>query len=190
MEQRDEDAFTFLVRRHGPMIFGVCRRLLGDSQEAEDALQATFLVLVRRSKSIRRREVLGSWLHSVAQRIALRARAQSDTRRRRERKAGNMATSRPTDDSTWQELRFALDEEIGALAEKYRAPIVLCFLEGKTHAQAAHALGCPTTSLTRRLNKGRDLLCARLERRGITLAAGGWRPCWPTRRLRRRCRRC
>ncbi len=74
VEHRDEDAFTFLVRRHGPMIFGVCRRLLGDSQEAEDAFQATFLVLVRRSKSIRRREALGSWLHSVAQRIALRAR--------------------------------------------------------------------------------------------------------------------
>ena len=125
------------------MIFGVCRRLLGDSPEAEDALQATFLVLVRRAQSIRRRESLGSWLHSVAQRIALRARAQSATRRRREREAGNMAASRPIDDSTWQELRLALDEEIGALSEKYRAPIILCFLEGKTHAQAARASVAP-----------------------------------------------
>ena len=114
---RDEDAFTFLVRRHGPMVYGVCRRLLRGSQEAEDAFQATFLVLIRLTSSIRRWESLGSWLYRVAQRIALRARAQTAARRNREREASTMEPQR--DDLTWQELRLALDEEIGKLSEKY-----------------------------------------------------------------------
>src|SRR5437868_12533915 len=94
LSHRDESAFTFLVRRHGPMVFGVCRRVLGNSHEAEDVFQATFLVLVRRMRSIRRRESLGSWLYGVAQRIGLRARTQLAARRRREREVGKMASSR------------------------------------------------------------------------------------------------
>src|SRR4029077_5390591 len=144
--------------RHGPMVLGVCRRILGDSHEAEDVFQATFLVLVRRTRSIRRKESVGSWLYGVAQRIGLRARAQIAVRRHREREAGNMAGARPVDDLTLQEFRSALDEAIGTLPEKYRTPIVLCYLEGKSQDQAAKELGWPKTSVTNRIVRGRDLL--------------------------------
>jgi RNA polymerase sigma factor (sigma-70 family) len=172
LSNRDESAFTFLVRRHGPTILGVCRRLLGDAHEAEDVFQATFLVLVRRARYIRRKESVGSWLYGVAQRISLRARAQTAARRHREGEAGNMAGARSVDDVTLQELRSALDEEIGSLPEKYRAPIVLCHLEGNSYDQAARELRCAKTSLVRRLNHARDMLRQKLVRRGITLTVG------------------
>ena len=117
------------MRRHGPILFGVCRQLLGDSHDAEDALQAAFLVLVRRTRSIRRKESVGSWLFGVAQHIALKTRARDAARRNREREAGILRSARPADDISKQELYSALDEAIGSLPEKYRAPIILCYLE-------------------------------------------------------------
>jgi RNA polymerase sigma factor (sigma-70 family) len=172
LASHDETAFSFLVRRHGPMLFQMCRRVLGNAHEAEDVLQAAFLVLARRASSIRRGPSLGSWLYGVAQRIALRARARGTARRRREREAGNMRAARTVDGISCEELHLALTEAIGSLPEKYRAPIVLCYLEGQSHGRAARQLGCPKSSLESRLTRARELLRRQLERRGIGLAAG------------------
>jgi RNA polymerase sigma factor (sigma-70 family) len=168
--RRDEGAFTFLVRRHGPVLFGACRRLLGNSHDAEDALQAAFLVLVSRTRSIRRKESVGSWLYGVAQRIARRTRTQTAARQRREWQAATMPKAQSSDILDTQELRAILDEEIGTLPEKYRAPIILHHLEGKSLDQAAHELGCLKTTLAKRVERARELLRKKLERRGITLA--------------------
>jgi RNA polymerase sigma factor (sigma-70 family) len=170
--RREEAAFAALVQRHGPMVWGVCRRVLHDPHQAEDAFQATFLVLLRRSRSIRKSESLGSWLHGVAYRVAARARSRADTRRAQERRFVEMPRPDSLDDMTWQELRTVLDEELRRLPEKYRAPVVLCYLEGKTHEQAARQLGCPRTSLSSRLGKARALLQERLVRRGLALSVG------------------
>src|SRR5216683_2245517 len=128
---RDEEAFATLVRRHGPMVLGVCRRLLEDAHEAEDALQATFLVLIRKARWIGRPESLGPWLHGVAFRCAAQARHAAQ-RRAREREATAMPYSNPTVEAAWRDLREVLDEELGRLSQKYRAPLVLVYLEGKT----------------------------------------------------------
>jgi RNA polymerase sigma factor (sigma-70 family) len=170
--RREEAAFAVLVRRHGPMVWGVCRRLLHDAHLAEDAFQATFLVLLRRSRAIRKSESLGSWLHGVAYRVAAKARAQAETRRARERRFVEMPRHDALDDLTWRELRAVLDEELSRLPEKYRAAVVLCHLEGKTHEEAARQLGCPRTSLSSRLGRARALLRQRLARRGLTLSLG------------------
>jgi RNA polymerase sigma factor (sigma-70 family) len=172
LTRREEAAFTILLQRHGPMVLGVCRRLLGDAQAAEDCFQATFMVLVRRAASIQKKQALTSWLYGVAQRIALRARAQAALRRHHERRAAPMPRAPWLDDLTWQELRAALDEEIGRLPEKYREPVVLCYLGNKSHAEAAGELGCPKSSLAQRLSQARQLLHGQLKERGITLAAG------------------
>src|SRR5258707_7814410 len=137
LAQRDEAAFEMLLERHGAMVLGVCQRVVGDVHAAEDAFQATFLVLARRAGSIRDRASVGSWLYGVAQRIACKARAQAATRRERERRFVDMARSEPLDEVTWQELRSVLDEEVGSLPEKYRAAVGLCHLEGKSYEQAA-----------------------------------------------------
>src|SRR5262249_19132425 len=126
LTNREGAAFTILLQRHGPMVLGVCRRVLGDAHAAEDCFQATFLVLLRRAASLQNRQPLAGWLHGVARRIALRARAQSATRRDRERGAGHMPRATSLDDLTWQELRCVLDEEVGRLPQKYRDPVVLC----------------------------------------------------------------
>jgi RNA polymerase sigma factor (sigma-70 family) len=168
----DQDAFSVLVQRYGPMVYGVCKRVLGDVHIAEDAFQAVFMVLVRRAGSISRRKPLGGWLHAVARRIALKARAQSAARRDRERRSASMMPSDFLNELTQRELRTVLDEEIGRLPEKYRVPIVLCYLEGKTQEQAAVELGWPASSLTRRVGRARELLRQRLVRHGITLTAG------------------
>ena len=170
--EREDAAFTALVRRHGPMVMGVCNRVLGDAHAAEDSFQATFLVLARRAASIRKRVTLGSWLYGVAQRIALRAKGQTTARRLRETQVQLMPRSAPLDDVTWQELREVLDEEIGRLPEKYRAPIVLCYMQGMTHEQAAQMIGCPKRTLTSRLERGREMLRQQLTGRGISLSAG------------------
>ena len=117
LAQRDEAAFAVLVQRHGPMVLGVCLRVLGDRQEAEDCFQAAFLVLVRRAASLRRREPLGNWLYAVARRIALRARGQAAARRVRERRFVEMPRAESLDELTWQQLRGVLDEAIGQLWE-------------------------------------------------------------------------
>jgi RNA polymerase sigma factor (sigma-70 family) len=169
---REEAAFALLVQRHGPMVLAVCRRVLRDAEEAEDAFQATFLVLVRKAASIRKRGSVASWLHGVARRVALRAREQTAARRARERRSGEMARIEAIDEATWDELRAVLDEEIGQLPEKYRAPVALCYLEGKTYEQAGRELGWPKSSLAGRLDRARRLLRQRLIRRGISLSAG------------------
>jgi RNA polymerase sigma factor (sigma-70 family) len=170
--ERDETAFALLVQRHGPVVLGVCRRVLDDAHAVEDAFQATFLVLARRAAAIRKRSSIGTWLHGVAHRVALRARGQQIARRNLERRASHMPRSEPIDSATWQELRTVLDEEIAALPEKYAAPIVLCYLQDKTFEAAAKELRCSKSALGRRVALARDLLRERLIRRGITLSAG------------------
>jgi RNA polymerase sigma factor (sigma-70 family) len=169
---REDAAFAVLVQRHGPMVLGVCRRVLNHAQQAEDAFQATFLVLVRKAASIRKGASLASWLYGVAQRIAVKARAQAARRRHQERQSVAMPRPEPLDEMTWHEFRAVLDEELARLPEKYRAPVVLCCLEGKTHDQAAQELGWPRTSVSSRLGRARSLLQERLTRRGLSLSAG------------------
>jgi RNA polymerase sigma factor (sigma-70 family) len=165
---RDEAAFAALVQRHGPMVLGVCRRLLHDAHEAEDAFQATFLVLAHKARFIGRPESLGPWLHGVAYRTAAQAR-QAARRRAREREAAAMPDGDPAVEAVWRELRQVLDEELGRLAQKYRAPLVLFYLEGKSTAEVARQLGCPKGTVQSRLARGRDRLRDRLARRGVTL---------------------
>jgi RNA polymerase sigma factor (sigma-70 family) len=171
LADREGAAFAVLVQRHGPMVLGLCNRILGDLHSAEDALQATFMVLVRRSASLRCTGSLGNWLYAAAKRIALKARAKAIARRRLERRLETMPRTEPIDESTWQELRSILDDEIGKLPKKYRAVIILCHLESKSHEQAAKELSWPKTTLTSRLVRGRELLRQGLVRRGITLSA-------------------
>jgi RNA polymerase sigma factor (sigma-70 family) len=168
---REEAAFAVLVQRHGPMVLGLCRRLLDDANLAEDAFQATFLVLVRRAGAIRKQASLASWLYGVARRVAAKARTREAQRRTREREIADMPDAAPHDETDWNELRAALDEELGRLPEKYRAPVVLCYLQGKTQEQAARELGWPRTSLASRLGRARLLLRQRLARRGLALSA-------------------
>jgi RNA polymerase sigma factor (sigma-70 family) len=171
--QRDGDAFAALLRRHGPMVLGVCRRVLDDPDEVEDVFQAAFLVLVRKAGSIRKEASVGSWLYGVAARLARRARADAARRRTHERQ---VVTPAITDDGlsavVWRDLRPVLDEELSRLPEKYRAPLVLCYLEGQTHEEAARQLGCPSGTVCGRLARARDLLRGRLTRRGLALSAG------------------
>jgi RNA polymerase sigma factor (sigma-70 family) len=163
---QDGAAFAELVQRHGPMVMSVCRRQLNDAHEAEDAFQATFLVLVHKARSIGRPESLGPWLHGVAYRAAARAR-HAAARRAREREAAAMTDGDPSAEVVWRELRQLLDEELGRLAQKYRAPLVLFYLEGKTTEEVARQLGCPKGTVLSRLARGRDRLRHRLVRRGV-----------------------
>ncbi len=167
----DEAAFTLLVQRHGGMVLHVCRRVLHDAHLAEEAFQATFVVLGRQASSIRKRRSLASWLHGVALKVALKARQRAATRRHRETEAGAMRRSETIDDATWEELRGILDEELAALPEKPRAAVILHYLEGKTHAQAAGELGCAKSTLQSYLERGRERLRERLTQRGLTLSA-------------------
>ena len=171
-----EAAFAALVDRHGPMVWGVCRRALGTAQDAEDAFQATFLILARRADAIRTDDPIGGWLHGVASRVAARVRADGLRRRAREARA---ASGRPTSDAPdpdRDERLAALDEELARLPEKYRSPMVLCHLDGLTYAGAADRLGCSPVAVKGRLARGLELLRARLGRRGLSLpipAVGG-----------------
>jgi C-terminal peptidase prc len=166
--RRDQSAFAALVGRHGPMVWGVCRRALRQEQDAEDAFQATFLVLARKAGSTRWRDSVHNWLYEVASRLAAESRVKSARRRRHEERAAR-AEALPGD--AGRELAAVLDEELARLPARYRAPLLLCYLEGQTSDQAARHLGWSLRTLQRRLTQGRDLLRHRLTRRGITLSA-------------------
>jgi RNA polymerase sigma factor (sigma-70 family) len=170
-ETHDEAAFTVLVERHGPMVLGVCRRVLGHAQDAEDACQATFLVLVRKAASVRRRGSVASWLYGVAVRAARKLRASRARQARGHAYSERVAAGTVADDLSWREARAVLDEELLRLPEKYRAPLVLCYLEGLTRDEAARRLGLNLNRLRGRLDYARGLLRARLTRRGVGLSA-------------------
>jgi RNA polymerase sigma-70 factor (ECF subfamily) len=150
-------------------VLGVCRRVLRDAHDAEDAFQAAFLVLVHKAASIGRPEQLGPWLHGVAYRTAARAR-HAARRRAREREAAAMPDGDPAIEVVWRELRQVLDEELGRLAHKYRVPLVLFYLEGKTTEEVARLLGCPKGTVLSRLARGRDRLRDRLVCRGVAVS--------------------
>jgi RNA polymerase sigma factor (sigma-70 family) len=168
----DEAAFAALVRRHGPMVLGVCRRVLRDAHDAEDAFQATFLVLARKAAALGKREAVGSWLYTVAFRAALEARAAISRRRAMERQVGAMPQPEvaPAEPQDWRPL---LDQELNALPEKYRSAVVLCDLEGRPRREAARLLGLPEGTLSSRLATARRALAGRLARRGVALSGGG-----------------
>jgi RNA polymerase sigma factor (sigma-70 family) len=167
----DGDAFQILVRRYGPLVLGVCARVLGSGHSVEDAYQATFLVLVRKAGSLRAPESLGPWLYGVAYRTALKARAETVQRRRRERPLVESMSPSSSDDLIWHDLRSVLDEEVNRLPRKHRAAVVLCYFEGKTNEQAARLLGCPAGTIFSRLAWARDRLRHQLTRRGLALSA-------------------
>jgi RNA polymerase sigma factor (sigma-70 family) len=168
---REEAAFAALLRRHGPMVLGVAWRVLGQVHDAEDVLQATFLLLARKAASIRQGESVGAWLHAIAYRLALKARGQKQMRQERENRAAAARHPEPGLDVAWRELLAVLDEELGRLPAKYRVPLVLCYLEGKTQEEAQRQLGCPLGTVRSRLAQARKLLRDRLTRRGLTLSA-------------------
>src|SRR5262249_22740610 len=147
----DAAAFAALVRRHGPTVLGVCRRVLHNAHDAEDAFQATFLVLVRKGRSIAKREALSSWLYGVAYRVALKAQADLVRRRQHERQAAGRFDEASQPETTGDDLRPILDEEVNRLPDKYRRPIVLCYFEGKTYQEAARLLGWPAGTTSVRL---------------------------------------
>jgi RNA polymerase sigma factor (sigma-70 family) len=166
----DQAALEALVRRHAAMAWGVCRRMLRNHHDAEDALQATFLVLVRRAASIAPREMVVSWLYGVAHRTALKARALAARRSVREAQVTTMPEPEAASADVWSDLRPVLDQELSCLPDKYRAPIVLCDLEGKTRKEAARQLGWPEGTVAGRLARARHLLGQALARRGIVLS--------------------
>jgi RNA polymerase sigma factor (sigma-70 family) len=168
LSQRDEAAFVALVRRHGPMVLGVCRRVLGNAADAEDAFQATFLVLVRKASSLTGRIVLGDWLHGVARRTAFSVRRACARRRAKEQAMARPDVQEETIQNDWLPL---LDEELSRLPENYRLPIVLCDLEGKTRREAADRLGWPEGTVAGRLARGRALLARRLVRHGSAVSS-------------------
>jgi C-terminal peptidase prc len=167
---RDEEAFADLMRRHGPLVWGVCRRVLGSRHDAEDVFQATFFVLARKAAAIRWRDSVSSWLHQVAYRLSHEMRVKSARRRLHELAATRNAPKSPSPGRD-QDVFALLDEELHRLPAKLRAPLLACYLQGKTSDQAAEELGWSLRTLQRRLAQGRELLRARLTRRGVTLSA-------------------
>jgi RNA polymerase sigma factor (sigma-70 family) len=170
--RRDEAAFTALMERHGPLVWSVCRRLLDSAQDAEDAFQATFLILARKAGSVAWREDAGNWLYAVARRVARASRARAGRRRRLEREVVMAARTEPNEGPDREACGIVV-EEVQRLPEKYRRPVVLCYLEGKTYGEAARLLGWPEGTVSGRLGRARELLRRRLLRRGLALPAGG-----------------
>jgi RNA polymerase sigma factor (sigma-70 family) len=172
VSRRETAAIEALVRRHGPMVWGVCRRILRNHHDAEDAFQATFLVLVRKAATVMPREMVGNWLYGVAHQTALKARATRAKRQTRERQVADMPEPAVTEPGLWRDLQPVLDQELSRLPDKYRVAIVLCDLEGKTRKEAARQLGCPEGTVAGRLARARIMLAKRLTRRGVALSGG------------------
>jgi RNA polymerase sigma factor (sigma-70 family) len=170
IERHDEAAFEGLVRRHGPMVMGVCRRVLSNDADADDAFQATFLVLVKKAGTIVPRGMVGNWLHGVAHTTALKARLMNHTRRTREKHAATTRrqTGPPAAADDWAEL---LDDALGRLPDRYRAAVVLCELEGRSLKEAARLLDCPQGTVASRLARARRMLAGRLARAGLAVGA-------------------
>jgi RNA polymerase sigma factor (sigma-70 family) len=168
--RRDEAVFEVLLRRHGPMVYRVCWRVLQQAQDTEDAFQATFLLLAQKLQALRKFDSLASWLHGVARRVALKARAQAAARQRRERRTARPLAMLP-EDITWSELRTLLDAELAGLPDKWRLPLVLCYLEGRTQDEAAGQLRWSKNTLRRRLEEARAALGRRLSQGGAALPA-------------------
>ncbi len=171
IEERDDAAFGALVRMHGPMVWGVCRRVLESQHDAEDAFQATFLVLLRKAASIVPREMVGNWLYGVAYRTALKARTTAAKRRGRETKMRAIPEPECVHEDLRNDLQPLLDQELSRLPDKYRVPIVLCDLEGKTQREAARQVGVPDGTLSARLFRARSMLAKRLARHGLPVSA-------------------
>ena len=165
----DQPSFEILVRRHGTMVLRVCRRVLGQEQDAEDAFQATFLVLARQAASIRKRTSLASWLHGVAYRMATNAGRAAARRRKHQRQAVPKTPADPALTAAWQEIQVLLDEEVERLPETVRGPFVLCCLENRSGPEVARQLGLEEGTLWKRLSRARQLLRKRLAQRGVAL---------------------
>ncbi|QVL34026.1 sigma-70 family RNA polymerase sigma factor [Telmatocola sphagniphila] len=172
ISRHDERALEILVERHAPMVWGVCRRILFNHHAAEDAFQATFLVLVRKAGSITSPELLANWLYGVAYQTSLKARATIAKRRERESQVIELPEPISTPKVEWLSLQAALDEELSRLPDHYRSVIVLCDLEGQTRKQVAGQLGCAEGTVASRLARARILLAKQLSKRGIALSGG------------------
>jgi RNA polymerase sigma factor (sigma-70 family) len=168
----DEAAFASLVERYGALVYGTCRRLLDNEHDAEDAFQATFLLLARKAGSMRWRPSISGWLYEVAYRTASNARVQAAKRSRHERQAGIMRAVASTSELDSHQLQQVLDAELHQLPKKYRMPLLLCYLHGQSREQTARQLGWTEGTLKGRLERGRELLRNRLTRRGLVLSAG------------------
>ena len=168
-----ELAFAAIVDRHGPMVNRICRQMLADRHDSQDVFQATFLILARNARSVRRRDSLASWLHGVAYRVCLRTRLANSRRRQRERAAAivSNASTEKFDDSETRELGELVHAELARLPERFRAPVLLCDLEGIAYEEAARVLGCPVGTVKSRLARGRERLRGQLIRRGLAPTA-------------------
>jgi RNA polymerase sigma factor (sigma-70 family) len=171
LAQRDDAAFAALVARHSSMVWGVCRRVL-NHHDAEDAFQATFLVLIRKAASIEPKEMVGNWLYGVAFQTAMKARSVAIKRKKREKLVAGLPESAVEEQDVWHDLEPLIDKELTSLPDKYRCPIVLCDLEGKTRKKAAQQLGWPEGTVAGRLAIARKMLARRLARRGLALSGG------------------
>ena len=170
-ENNDQRSFALLIERHGPMVWASCHRVLDSISDVEDCFQATFLVLARKAGSLKRGEALGGWLHRVAYRLSMHCRLSAGKRRRKELGAALMTVTKEEPRESWDEIRLALDRELEQLPRIYRVVLVLCYLEGKTQAQAAKELGCQVGTIKGRVVRGKVLLRRRLEKRGLNLGA-------------------
>jgi RNA polymerase sigma factor (sigma-70 family) len=172
LRDQSDDSFAMLVERHGPMVLGVCRRLLQNSADADDAFQATFLTLVRKGGSIRRKMALPNWLYRVSVRIALRQRTKAQKHSTAMPLPDVAVRDDPADRAAWREAAEVLDRELYGLPEKYRTPLIMCCVDGFSYEEAAAELGWPVGTVAIRLKRGRDMLRRKLVRRGLVLGAG------------------